>query len=88
MDFKNLTRKEFEDWKRQNPKFKNIDFEGFKKHLIAQQENGTLENNNLDYQKDQFLKYAMYTTIGLGFLFPPIWIGTIILFLVRILRKK
>ena len=88
MDYKNLTRKEFEDWKKQNPQYNHFDFESFKNYLIKEQENGNLEKNNLDYQKDQFLKYAMYASIGIGFLFPPIWIGTVILFFVRVLSKK
>lgn len=40
MDFRNLTRKEFKDWKSQNPQFKDIDFESFKKFLIKKQNNG------------------------------------------------
>lgn len=93
MDFKNLTRKEFEEWKSHNPKFKNIDFEGFKKHLIKEQKKGNLPmneaeyRNEVDYQKDQIIKYTMYTTIGLGIFFPPIWIATILLFFYRAMRK-
>jgi hypothetical protein len=88
MDFRNLTRKEFEEWKSQNPQFKNIDFEGFKKFLIEEQEKGNYFQDSLEYQKDQFLKYVLYASIGLGFFFPLIWIGTVILFIIRVLRKK
>jgi len=88
MDFRNLTRKEFEDWKSQNPQFKNIDFDGFKKYLIKEQEKGNLKNNDIEYKKDQFLKYVMYASIGIGFFFPPIWIATVILFIYRALRKR
>ena len=37
--------------------------------------------------KDDILKNSMYATIGLGFFFPPIWIASVILFFMRILRK-
>lgn len=38
--------------------------------------------------KAEVLKYIMYTTIGIGFFFPPIWIGTVILFFIWLLRKN
>jgi len=44
--------------------------------------------SEVEHQKDQFLKYAIYTSLGLGIFFPPIWIGTVILFFMRVLRRK
>ena len=44
--------------------------------------------SEIEHQKNEFLKYAMYASIGIGFFFPPIWIGTVILFFIRILRVK
>ena len=40
-----------------------------------------------EHLKDQFLKYVILTSIGLGIFFPPIWIGTAILFIYRVMRK-
>lgn len=44
--------------------------------------------SEIEHQKNEFLKYALFASIGIGFFFPPIWIGTVILFFIRILRVK
>lgn len=45
-------------------------------------------SSEIEHQKKEFLKYTMYASIGIGFFFPPVWIVTVILFFIRILRVK
>jgi len=44
------------------------------------------KSSESEYLKDQILKNVMYASIGIGFFFPPVWIVTIILFLIRLLK--
>lgn len=44
-------------------------------------------NQEKEHLKDQLLKNAILSSALLGIFFPPLWIGTVILFIYRVMRK-
>ena len=63
------------------------EFEGFRRYSFKRQQEENQFQDLLEYQKDQSIKYAIYSTICFGFFFPFLWIISIVLFFVKFLRR-